>query len=357
MPPPPDAPPPATHDDAAARWAVRRRSGLDSDGRRALQAWLDADPRHAQALAELETTFEHVATLPADEVARLRAGIVHVSPGGPPPAVPPRPARRLQRMLGAALALATLGVGWTAWDRWTRQPRFEQHYATQRGEQLAVTLPDAATDGSRVRLDSATRLDVRLYRDRRELRLHEGRAAFAVHADARRPFHVRAGTLDVVVTGTRFTVRHTRAGLDAGLTVVEVEEGRVRVTPQAGAAPDAVVELHAGQRLSSGGDGRPGPARPLSSADAAAWREGRIAFDGVPLAQALAEFERYGPTGVVVRDPAVGALPVGGSWRVGDARRFAETLPELLPVRLRPHDGVLELVAHPARPLRSGHAR
>ncbi|MBZ8142678.1 iron dicitrate transport regulator FecR [Rubrivivax gelatinosus] len=225
------------------------------------------------------------------------------------------------------------------------QPRFEQHYATQRGEQLAVMLPDAAADGSRVRLDTATRLDVRLYRDRRELRLHEGRASFAVHADARRPFHVLAGTLDVVVTGTRFSVRHTREGLDAGRTVVEVEQGRVRVAPQAAAT--TAVELHAGQMLSSDADGGPGPVQPLRSAGAAAWREGRIAFDGVPLAQALAEFERYGRTGVVVRDAAVGALPVGGSWRVGDARLFAASLPELLPVRLELRDGLIEVVARP----------
>ncbi|WP_242481166.1 FecR family protein, partial [Rubrivivax gelatinosus] len=268
----------------------------------------------------------------------------------------PRAAWRVQRTLGAVLALAALGVGWTAWDRWSMQPRFEQHYATQRGQQLAVTLPDAAADGSRVRLDTATRLDVRLYRDRRELRLHEGRASFAVHADAQRPFHVIAGTLDVVVTGTRFSVRHTREGLDAGRTVVEVEEGRVRVAPQAadGAGQTATVELHAGQMLSSLADGAPGPVHPLRSAGAAAWREGRIAFEGVPLAQALAEFERYGRTGVVVRDPAVGALPVGGSWRVGDAQHFAATLPELLPVRLQLRDGVLEIVA---RPPPAGHAK
>lgn len=351
LPPEPDVPQPAPHEEEAARWVARRRDGLDADGRRALQAWLDADARHAQALAELEATAARLARLPAAEVRRLRAGL----PSAPRPAAA-RAAPRLQRVAGAVLALAALGVGWTAWDRWSMQPRFEQHYTTLRGEQLAVTLPDAAADGSRVRLDTATRLDVRLFRDRRELRLHEGRASFAVHADARRPFHVLAGTLDVVVTGTRFSVRHTREGLDAGLTVVEVEEGRVRVAPRAGGAdpPAAVVELHAGQMLSSGSDGAPGPARPLRSADAAAWREGRIAFDGVPLAQALAEFERYGPTGVVVRDPAVGALPVGGSWRVGDARLFAQTLTELLPVRLEPRDGVLELVS---RATPAGHAK
>lgn len=328
---------PAPHDEEAARWALRRRQGLDAEGRAALQAWLDADPRHAQAFAELEATLAQVARLPPAGVQRLRAGLA-----------PRRPARRLPHVLSAVVAVASFGVAWTAWDRWSMQPRFEQHYATQRGEQLAVTLPDAADDGSRVRLDTATRLDVRLYRDRRELLLHEGRASFAVHHDAKRPFHVRAGTLDVVVTGTRFTVRLTRDGLDAGRSVVEVERGRVRVSAGDGAP---AVELHAGDRLATDAAGAPGP---VQHAAAAAWREGRISFDGVPLAQALAEFERYGNTGIVVRDPAVAALRVGGSWPAGDARGFAESLPELLPVRLLPRDGVLELVARPAA---TGHTK
>ncbi|MBK1687593.1 FecR family protein [Rubrivivax gelatinosus] len=348
MQPPHEGPPRAPtepHEEEAARWVARRRDGLDAAGRQALQAWLDADPRHLRAFAELQDTFVRVAALPAGGVARLRAGM---APHGPA-----RPSRRLGRRLGAALALAALGLGWTAWDRWSMQPRFDQHYATQRGEQLAVTLPDAAGGGSRVRLDSATRLDVRLHRDRRELRLHEGRASFAVHHDPARPLHVRAGPLDVLVTGTRFSVRHTREGLDAGRVIVEVEQGRVRVSSEAGSGKAAAVELRAGQMLGTDAAGVPGPVRPLVAAAATAWREGRIAFDGVPLAQALAEFERYGPTGVVVRDPAVGALPVGGSWRVGDARRFAETLPELLPVRLELRDGVIELVA---RPSPAGHA-
>ncbi|MBZ8141848.1 iron dicitrate transport regulator FecR, partial [Rubrivivax gelatinosus] len=61
LPPAPDAPPPALHEEEAARWVARRRDGLDAPGRRALQAWLDVDPRHAQALAELEATAARLA--------------------------------------------------------------------------------------------------------------------------------------------------------------------------------------------------------------------------------------------------------------------------------------------------------
>ena len=72
----------------------------------------------------------------------------------------------------------------------------------------------------------------------------------------------------------------------------------------------------------------------LAPGSVAPWREGRITFDNVPLGAALAEFERYGDTGFVVRDPAVARLRIGGSFSLTQLDRFAAALPQLLPVRI-----------------------
>jgi transmembrane sensor len=125
----------------------------------------------------------------------------------------------------AAAVLALVGGGWLGWSHWRSQPLFSEHYATVRGQALQVRLPD----GSQMLLDDASQAQVQLFRGRREVRLLEGQALFHASADAQRPFEVRAGHTLVTVLGTRFSVRHTRAGLDAGQTVVEVESGRVRV--------------------------------------------------------------------------------------------------------------------------------
>jgi ferric-dicitrate binding protein FerR (iron transport regulator) len=104
--------------------------------------------------------------------------------------------------------------------------------------------------------------------------------------------------------------------------VVAVEEGHVRVSRAPGQAPGsqddgaAPVELaharpDAWWARSDGRLGQRDPAsRPRPSPRGAT---GRISFDHTPLAQALAEFERYRSTGLVIRDPAVAKLPVGGS--------------------------------------------
>lgn len=343
----------------AATWAVRRHGGLDVEGYARLQAWLAADPAHAAALDTMAATLQGVRHLPAQDVARLRAALPdQMGRAAPQPSFWNARLRPFVPHTAAAmLALAVVGAGWFGW--WL-QPTFEQAYASQRGQQIVTTLPDDAAAGSTVQLDTATRIQARLYRNRREVVLSGGQAMFAVHSDPGRPFLVIAGDLRITVVGTRFSVRHTTDGVDAGRTVVAVEEGRVRVERQSASASGgarasvpqgapAVVELTAGQMLEGPGQQDPdsgvGTVTSIAPAAVAQWRSGRISFDRTPLVQALAEFERYGPTGLVVRDPAVAALPVGGSYGLRQHQRFAEFLPQLLPVRLVQQGGVTEIVA------------
>lgn len=257
----------------------------------------------------------------------------------------------------AVTAFAMVVGGWLGWSSWQRQPVFEYTYTTQRGQQLQVRLPDAqplasGSEGSALQLDTATQVQVRLYRDRREVHLSNGQAMFAVHSDPARPFHVYVGGVQVTVVGTRFAVRHTDAGLSAGQTEVAVEEGRVRVQPdgrelerQAADLLPPSLELVAGQVVQADAHGRLGSVSTRAVGSIAAWRSGRVSFDQTPLSEAIAEWERYGATGLVVRDPAVAALRVGGSYSVGQWQRFAETLPQVLPVRLVRRGDVTEVVA------------
>lgn len=333
-------------DIAAATWATRRRAGLDAHGQAELSAWLAADPRHAAALAGMDATFEHVrrtrpqalarpasrTAMASDRAARRPAAKPPRGPSWPPGS--PRPAMaRLGRQATAVAFVASLtSLSWIGWSHWQSLPTFEQAYATARGQQLDVRLPDASPRGSLLQLDTATQVDARLFRDHREVRLQDGQALFSVHADASRPFHVLAGGVRVTVVGTRFSVRHTAAGLDAGRTVVSVEEGRVTV--QGTDASTDVIELSAGQAVVADAGGHLGPVQAVATDTVASWRDGRISFDQTPLAQAVAEFERYVDTGLVIRDPAVASLPVGGSYELRQLQRFVEALPQVLPVRL-----------------------
>lgn len=342
-------------DAVAAAWMVRCQDGLTSDQRVEFEQWLASNPAHARALARLEGTWDRLGHLPVGAVDALRAGLPSPAASAadpsraqrPAPQVPPRrrswrPAvsRVIPRAAAAAIAFAAMGTAWIAWNAWQRAPIFEQSFATARGEQTRVELPD----GSTLWLDTATRADVSLYRTHREVRLSTGQVFFAVHPDREHPFNVLAANTRVTVVGTRFSVRRTGSALDGSSQVsVAVEQGHVRVAKaQDTAEHAAAVDLLAGQSVIVGAGGKPGP---VGSEVDTSWREGRISFSGTRLDQALAEFERYGDTGLVIHDPAVAALKVQGSFNLRRAGAFARALPQVLPVRLDARGGHTEIVA------------
>jgi len=273
---------------------------------------------------------------------------------------PPRSAERRRWMRGLAamvpqaavlvMMLSVSGGAYLGWDYWQHQPVYTQSFASQRGEQLDIQLPD----GSRLRLDTATRIAVTLYRQRREVKLAEGQVVFQVQGDAARPFDVLAGPMQVTVVGTRFSVRHTAGILGDDGVRVAVEEGRVRVRralpadKRASAVAPAdghTIELLAGQQVTADLAGELAPVAAVSAAGIAPWRDGRITFDNTPLAQALAEFERYGQTGLTVRDPAVAGLRLTGTFDPQRLGNFLLALPKVLPVRLRADGATTEIVA------------
>lgn len=358
-----DTPRPDSLDDQALDWFVRRGGGLDTVEETAFQAWLVADPAHRTAYARWQDDWRALDALPAAGIDALRhppeaATQCAASERSVRAAVPVAPDRRnwwggllggAPRAAFAAFALVAVVGGGLAWQHW-QQPVFTAQYASARGEQLDVTLPD----GSSLRLDTGTRVEVAIYRHRREVRLPEGQALFAVAPDAGRPFDVLAGATRITVVGTRFSVRNTPGIAGDAAVRVAVEEGRVRVrraqSPLAELSDSLsgnrqMVELAAGQQLAAWPTGQPGPVRAVPPLGIAPWRENRVSFNDAPLSHALAEFARYADPGIEMRDPAVAALRITGTFDPQRPDGFARVLPQVLPVRLRERDGAVEIVA------------
>ena len=309
---------------AAATW-FSRRGQLDAQQQAAFDAWLARDIGHARAYAALQDTARALRTIPRDVAARRTT----------PAAMPAVRARRhwLRALPYAAAAMLLLGIGTGSYQWWQQQAIFSASYATQRGQLLAIDLPD----GSRLQLDTATRVRVALYRQRREVQLLQGAALFTVRARQGQPFDVVSGPLRVTVVGTQFSVRNTLA--HDGQLGVAVQHGQVRVA----GARQARVDLAAGQGVTADAAGRLSGVASLPPGSVAAWREGRITFDNVPLGQALAEFDRYGDSGLMIRDPAVARLRIGGSFTLQRLDGFAGALPQLLPVTLVQQGTVREI--------------
>jgi transmembrane sensor len=78
---------------------------------------------------------------------------------------------------------------------------------------------------------------------------------------------------------------------------------------------------------------------PLADAERLlSWRSGVLAFRDTPLADAVAEFNRYGSRRIVMGDAKVAALRVGGNFNWANADAFVRLLEAGFPVRAE-HDG------------------
>jgi transmembrane sensor len=305
-------------DADAAVWLARLHGDEAGAVRPALDAWLAESPAHAEAFGRANETW---AILPR----AARYGREEIRP---------RPERARPWVLyPAALAaclLLVVGFGafwWSLSDAGA--------YATRPGEQKVATL----ADGSRIALNTDTRVDVRFSDARRQIQLERGEAMFEVAHDAARPFVVVAGDTRVQAIGTVFTVRRTRDDV-----VVTLIKGRVAVTHERGrpgGATEAPLMLRPGEKLTEPVEG-PSRIEPESVEAATAWRRGQTVFDETPLGSAVSELNRYGGPPIVVDDPRVAALPVSGVFAT-NAPDFAEAVAALHGLRIEKEGDTLHI--------------
>jgi len=303
-------------DEAAAGWFLRRRSpDWSGEDARALDAWLDADPAHRASFADMAETWELAGRAAGGESLRaMRAQ-----------ALAARPERRHApwARIAAALAVVVLagGGGWLALrdaggGQGAAAPA--QVYRTAVGERATITL----VDGSSLRLNTNSEVAVDYLPGRRNLRLVSGEAWFDVAKDPSRPFVVSAKDHTVTAVGTSFDVRLEPAGLRVAVT-----EGRVAVDAARGRR---LSEVKAGERMDVAGE--TAVVRPNTGPLAGDWRDGRIEFASVTLAEAVAEMNRYRTTPIVLADPAAGRLRVSGTFYSGEDSGFLDALPLTHPV-------------------------
>lgn len=320
--------------EQALDWFVRRNGVLPAAEEAAFQDWLRQDVTHQEAYRHWEQSAAEVDQVAPELRALLQRNLAYDkamdaasgrSAGRYADAAPVRPGRRKALTLAGYAALSMTSGG-LLWRHLAAQPVFEQSFATARGEQSEVPLPD----GTVLRLDTATRIAVTYYRNRRELRLAEGQIMLAVQKDAERPFQVLSGAVNVTVVGTHFSVRNTPQQAGAEAVEVAVSEGKVKVD---GAAASTVY-LTAGQQLSADARGMLGAVQPVSQEQIGAWQHYHLRFLSRRLDQVLAEMARYRDWPLLVRDPQVAALQLTGVFDPRDVQTFQRVLPLSLPVRL-----------------------
>jgi transmembrane sensor len=215
----------------------------------------------------------------------------------------------------AAAALVVVAAGAGAW-RIYRNAGSAEVLATAIGEQRNVVL----ADGTRLVLDTNTRVDARLDRGARALVLREGRIDVDVARDPR-PFSVVSGRGVVRDIGTRFEVE--RHGEDVAVTLMS---GAVRVSLAQATDGAGEATLVPGQQARFGAAGGILVADAEAIDDAAAWTEGTLVFKQRRLGDLIAEVNRYSTVQIRLADTSLADVRVSGVFRVGDQASLLEAL-------------------------------
>lgn len=296
----------------AASWLVRRDRGLSATEQQAFEAWRDTSTRHRVEWLRLEAAWskaDRLAALKSDPVMtgrrssdrpRRASWVAKANRAGP-----------VVQAMAALSACAALLIGGHSVST--------QVWGSPLSTPVGGRTVEPLADGSRVEINTDTRIRVSVNGLRRKVWIDQGEAYFDIAPDTSRPFIIQAGERQIVVVGTRFSVYRdhddVRVRVTEGLVDVKADAGRVVVRARAGDEVKAdgvsLTRVYRGQEALE---------------DDMSWRTGRLVFQNATLAEVATQFNRYNTRKLTVVDSDVASIRVGGAYSATNVSGFADLL-------------------------------
>ena len=294
-------------DRQAAEWfALLLDDGATPIDRANFRAWLERDPAHAAAYAELERLWLGASALPEAT----------------------RPASQSRRkVLKSGGALAVLATGGVASAVYLRPAAAD--YRTGVGETARFILPDRSI----AELSTASAISLNFASGQRRVILQEGEAFFTVAPETGRPFVVDCGELTSKALGTQFSV-----GTHDGNIAVSVAQHTVRVS-----SPRQAQDVREGQSVLYANGLLSVPIQ-TDVGRQVSWRDGKLVFISTPFKDVVATLARWRRGKMIVMDSALARRPVSIIVDVRRAGRILENLEHGLPIRIASYSPWLTLI-------------
>jgi transmembrane sensor len=327
-------PDPAIGEQAALAWETFHGTGeASATEHREFGAWMVRSPQNIEAYLRVSRTMRTLRSegirwpdTPAETLIReARAHTEQIVTTLREELPVQAPKQRVARApLAFALAAALLVAVSVAFFAWMTPQKFETRF----GEQRFVRLDD----GSGVTLNTASRIEVKLSKGHRIIRLVHGEALFDVAHDPSRPFDVYTGNTILRAVGTRFDV-----DVRPKRTTVTVVEGVVSLTHGASEALPLgnTPLLRAADRVVIDSSGPGMPQHGVRLNEATAWTRQQLVFNRRPLEEVADEFNRYNRERIVIDSPELRAQEVTGVFKANDPASFVVFLSSIPGVHIK----------------------
>jgi transmembrane sensor len=221
----------------------------------------------------------------------------------------------------AGLAVSIIVAAGLGWRLTLSRP---EQFQTKVGEQRSILLADK----SRVTLNTASKIEVRLQSDHRIVELLQGEVLFDIAHDPQRPFDVHAGRVAVRAMGTQFDIdrRPTR-------TAVTVVAGRVAMLA-ADSPTENLPVLSAGDRVVVSGAIPATLEHDVNLSEVTAWTQHQLVFRHRRLSEIADEFNRYNVGRIEIHSPSLRDQELTGTFSSNDVASFVAVLAGIPGVRV-----------------------
>jgi transmembrane sensor len=301
----------------AIEWLIRLRTHeLTETETQEFADWLSYDLSHAHAFANAEDLFDAMTQAVQIKTADAKPDPIDVRGLSVTAVIPPPHKRSSHRWLAVPLALAAawlFAVTLVLPEQASLWDAYLSDYHTGTGVQRTIPL----ADGSRLLLNTDTAVSVDYQDDNLQITLHHSQAQFTVAGEKARPFTVSVGELQVHALGTVFEVYRKASGdID-----VAVQEHAVATSLSDGnnVLQKPLMHVQQGQQLHyASGSGTLASPETADDELADAWRQRRVIVKDRPLAELVAEIERYRPGRIFLGGANLNNLRVTGLFSLAD---------------------------------------
>lgn len=307
----------------ARSWVRCLNRGLTDSEKPQLIAWLNQNPYHHQAIYKAASVFDNI-----NELSELN-GIFPIEKNNRLSAF----SAKSLFMIIALLCLLTifLGKSISTFPVFSPEKAIISHQ-TKIGEQNNFIL----SDGSKVTLNTHSKIIVNYSKEHRNIHLLYGEAQFDVAKDKTRPFTVNTGNKSFTALGTIFNIQKNNE-LDMELIV---SEGQVLVSNHLDRNTLAILIDNESQKHDSNmiiTDGEKSIIEnkiqqkivKLSKSQAEqelSWQQGMLIFKGETLRQALSEVSRYSNVQFEIANEEVSNIKIAGYFKAGDINGLLQSL-------------------------------